>query len=102
MKRMAPSMAAPSSSLGGLSYRVSNLQQSINFYTTVFGMKLVESNVEATRAKLTMDSEEDGQSAMTLQLLAGLVGDSSEIGDVSLSLVREDVDVLTKLQIRRL
>ena len=65
-------------------------------------MKLVESNVEATRAKLTMDSEEDGQSAMTLQLLAGLVGDSSEIGDVSLSLVREDVDVLTKLQIRRL
>ena len=87
MKRIVPSMAATSSSLGGISYRVSNLQQSIDFYTNVFGMKLLESNAEATGAKLTMDSQEDGQSAMTLQLLAGLVGDFSEIGDVSLSSV---------------
>lgn len=83
--KTALSMAATSSSLGGISYRVSNVQQSVNFYTTVFGMKLVESNAEATSAKLIMDGEDGGQSAMTLNLFGGFLGDSSEVGDVSIS-----------------
>lgn len=77
------SMAAASSCMGGISYRVSNLQQSVDFYTNVFGMKLVES--DAAGAKLMMDTTEDGQAAMTLELLGGFVRDSSEMGDVSIN-----------------
>lgn len=76
-------MAAASSSLGGISYRVSDLQKSIDFYTKVFGMKQVECEEPSTSAKLTMDTQEDGQSAMTLNLLSGLVSGSTDTGDVS-------------------
>ena len=76
------SMAA-TSSLGGITYRVSNVQQSIDFYTSVFGMKVLESDAQSSSARLMMDSTEGGQSAMTLELLSGFARDSSEMGDVS-------------------
>lgn len=75
-------MKAASSSLGGICYRVSNLEQSVNFYTSVFGMKVVEKNAELSRAKLIMDSVNDGESAMTIELLGGFA-DGSDLGDVS-------------------
>ena len=75
-------MVASSSSMGGISYRVSNLQQSVDFYTKVFGMRVVENNAQLTSAKLILDTIEEGQSAITIELLGGFVS-GSEIGDVS-------------------
>lgn len=74
-------MAAAPRQLNGISYRVSDLERSISFYTTVFGMKLIE-NDSKTSAKLTMDTVEEGQSAMTIELLGGF-SSGSDLGDVS-------------------
>lgn len=81
--RTTLSMKAASPSLGGICYRVSNLQQSVNFYTSVFGMKVVEDNAKSSSVKLMMDSVGDGESAMTIELLGGFA-DGSELGDVSI------------------
>ena len=75
-------MAASSSSMGGISYRVSNLQQSVDFYTKVFGMRVVENSAQSTSAKLILDTVEEGQSAITIELLGGFTS-GAEIGDVS-------------------
>lgn len=82
-------MAATAPQLNGISYRVSDLERSIAFYTTVFGMKLIE-NGSKSSAKLTMDSVEEGQSAMTIELLGGFTS-GSDLGDVSISSQDSDV-----------
>jgi Glyoxalase/Bleomycin resistance protein/Dioxygenase superfamily len=81
--RTSISMKAASPSLGGICYRVSNLQQSVKFYTSVFGMKVIEDSAKSTSVKLIMDSVADGESAMTIELLGGFA-DGSELGDVSI------------------
>jgi Glyoxalase/Bleomycin resistance protein/Dioxygenase superfamily len=77
------SMKAASPSLGGICYRVSNLQESVKFYTTVLGMKVIEDKAKSTSVKLMMDSVGDGESAMTIELLGGFA-DGSDLGDVSI------------------
>ena len=84
-------MAAVQPQLNGISYRVSDLKRSISFYTTVFGMKLIE-NDSKTSAKLTMDTVEEGRSAMTIELLGGF-SSGSDLGDVSLSCKNSDRSV---------
>lgn len=74
-------MTAAPRQLNGITYRVSDLERSISFYTTVFGMKLIEDDSK-TSAKLTMDTVEEGQSAMTIELLGGF-SSGSDLGDVS-------------------
>lgn len=78
------SMISSSSSLNGITYKVANIEKSVNFYTTVLGMKIYEQNAQLSSVKLIIDSHEgEDSSEMILELLGGLGNISPEIGDVS-------------------
>jgi lactoylglutathione lyase len=76
------SISMTTSSLGGVNYRVSNIEKSVNFYSSVFGMKIVETQMNSV--KLTLDSQTEGLPALLLELSGGLVSESAEMGDAYL------------------
>ena len=69
--------AVPTSTMHGPSYKVSNLERSVSFYTKVLGMKVVEENKAKGVAKMVMD---DDAAAMSIELQAAngaiLIGDA--------------------------
>jgi lactoylglutathione lyase len=73
------SLSMSTSSLGGVNYRVSSIEKSVNFYSSVFGMKIVETQMNS--AKLMLDNQTEGLPALVLELSGGLVSDSAEMGD---------------------
>ena len=61
------STAGPTSTMHGPSYKVSNLERSVSFYTKVLGMKVVEENIATGVAKMVMD---DDAAALSVELRA--------------------------------